>query len=243
VGAIRLGPLCSPLGDSPSLNDAAAPSWPERNRPQWCDGRPEGNIDAVEQSAIRNETMNSTLETTKSTLWPQSPIPRFQGTAWQWQLSTLRQLSSLRADLRTRLRRVGCDDTSRHGDPASDGLLLVVDELASNALRHGAEPVHDRVMTTTDGWLIDISDGAADRGPQPAVGRDPARGGMGLHHVAALTTGHGWAVSAGRKHVWAFLPRGRTDRFLRASRDARGVEQPGPDGDEALRTATCSPLT
>jgi anti-sigma regulatory factor (Ser/Thr protein kinase) len=193
---------------------------------------PDGNIDGVEQSAIRNETMNSTLETTKSTLWPQSPMPQTHGTAWKWQITTLRQLSSLRADLRRRLRSAGCDDASGDGDPVSDRILLAVDELASNALRHGAEPVHARVMATADGWQIDISDGATDQGPHTAIGRDPALGGMGLHLVAELSTGHGWAVIAGRKHVWASLPLGMTDRIPRAARDPRGVDQPGPRNPE-----------
>jgi anti-sigma regulatory factor (Ser/Thr protein kinase) len=152
------------------------------------------------------ETMTSTLETTKSTLWPQSPMPPTWGTAWQWRIATLRQLSSLRTLLRALLRSAGCDATTDDGDPVSERILLAVDELASNALRHGADPVHARVVVTPAGWLIDISDGATDRGPHVAIGRDPALGGMGLHLVAELTAGRGWAVVAGRKHVWAFLP-------------------------------------
>jgi hypothetical protein len=95
--------------------------------------------------------MTSTLETTSSTLWPPCPMPRTRGTTWQWQITTLRQLSGVRADLRTRLHSVGCDDASRDGDPVSERTLLAVDELASNALRHGEQPVHARVMTTTAG--------------------------------------------------------------------------------------------
>lgn len=224
----------SPFGGTPSLNDGAAP------RSRNGTGR---NIHVVpsrrqyrrvEQSATRNEIMNSTLAATTSTLWPQSPMPPSRGPAWQWQLTTLRQLSDLRADLRTRLRSVGCDDDSGDADPISDRILLAVDELASNALRHGAEPVHARVMTTIDGWLIDISDGAADQGPHLAVGRDAALGGMGLHLVAELTTGHGWSVIAGRKHVWASLSLDMTDRMPRASSDPRGVDQPGSHNPESV---------
>jgi hypothetical protein len=29
---------------------------------------------------------------------------------------------------------------------------------------------------------------------------------MGLHLVVELTVGRGWAVTGGRKHVWASLP-------------------------------------
>jgi anti-sigma regulatory factor (Ser/Thr protein kinase) len=150
--------------------------------------------------------MSPTLETTSSTLWPQSPVPQALGTAWHWHITTLRQLSSLRADLRARLRSAGCDDAADDGFPVSERILLAVEELASNGLRHGADPVHVRVVITAVGWLIDISDGATEQGPQPAVGRDPALGGMGLHLIAELSAGRGWAVAAGRKHVWASLP-------------------------------------
>jgi anti-sigma regulatory factor (Ser/Thr protein kinase) len=147
--------------------------------------------------------MTPTLDTTKSTLWPQCPVPQARGTAWHWQITTLRQLSSLRTDLRARLCSAGCDDAAGDGEPISERILLAVDELASNALRHGGDPVDARLVATADGWLIDVSDGASERAPHPAIGRDPALGGMGLHLVAELTTDRGWAVAAGRKHVWA----------------------------------------
>jgi hypothetical protein len=181
--------------------------------------------------------MTSTLETTKSTLWPQSSVPSAPGTAWQWEITTLRQLSGLRTDLRTRLRSVGCDDATGgdvtdDGDPVSDRILLAVEELASNGLRHGVDPVHVQVVATADGWLIDVSDGATEQRPHPAFGRDPARGGMGLHLVAELTGSQGWAVVDGRKHVWAFLPLGMSDRIPRAPWQGRGGDQPGPHGPE-----------
>ena len=66
-------------------------------------------------------------------------------------------------------------------EEAVEELLLVFEELASNALRHS--------------WP-----------PQPAVDRDPALGGLGLHLVARLSSDYGWSVQGGRKHVWACLP-------------------------------------
>jgi anti-sigma regulatory factor (Ser/Thr protein kinase) len=170
--------------------------------------------------------MTSTLETTKSTLWPQAPVPQVRGTAWQWQITTLRQLSHVRADLRTRLRSAGCDDATGD-DPVGERILLAVDELASNGLRHGADPVRARLVATPAGWLIDISDGATDQVPDPAVGRDTAVGGLGLYLVAELTADRGWAAVAGRKHVWAFVPLDRGDPIPRAAGDRRDVDQPG----------------
>jgi anti-sigma regulatory factor (Ser/Thr protein kinase) len=190
------------------LDGAATRSGPKQNRPECSEAAGQGHISAVEQSATRDETMSPTLETTSSTLWPHSPVPRTQGITWQWQITTLRQLTSVRVDLRARLRSAGCYDAAGNGDSVCDRILLVVEELASNGLRHGADPVHARVVATADGWFIDISDGATEQGPQLAIGRDPALGGMGLHLVAELTVSRGWAVTGGRKHVWASLSAG-----------------------------------
>jgi anti-sigma regulatory factor (Ser/Thr protein kinase) len=82
-------------------------------------------------------------------------------------------------------------------------LLLVLEELASNALRHGRAPVSVEITTFDRFWLVDVSDAAPDEPPTPAIGRDPAHGGLGLHMVANLCGACGWTVVAHRKHVWA----------------------------------------
>jgi two-component sensor histidine kinase len=96
-------------------------------------------------------------------------------------------------------------DTS--GD-LSDQLILALDEMASNALRHGGGEVHAAVCVTPDAYLLEVSDEAASAPPAPAVGRDPSEGGLGLYLIAEMAVGHGWYVSNGHKHVWALLPRG-----------------------------------
>lgn len=135
-------------------------------------------------------------------LWPRSPVPAAGGSAWDWRVSSLAQLSGVRAQLRERLHAPPGGDSD---EPVSDRILLAVDELTSNGLRHGVPPVAVRVLATERGWLIVVSDRATERGPEPAVGRDRAQGGMGLYLVAELTTGHGWAVDDGYKHVWAWV--------------------------------------
>ncbi len=35
------------------------------------------------------------------------------------------------------------------------------------------------------------------------MGREPARGGLGLFPTARPTAAHGWHVTADREHVWA----------------------------------------
>jgi hypothetical protein len=139
-------------------------------------------------------------------LWPRRPLPDAEGEVWNWQLNSLAQLRAVRAELRRRLGSAGETD-----DEAGEEILLAVDELASNGLRHGTAPVRARIVETTRGWLIDISDRATGCAPEPATDRDPALGGMGLHIVATLTALRGWTVAADRKHVWAYLRSRRAD--------------------------------
>src|SRR3712207_2039746 len=115
-----------------------------------------------------------------------------------------------RSGLRRRLSDVGMPDSA--DDSAGERLVLAFDELASNALRHGEVPVVATVVAGTGGWLLDVSDRAPDHMPQPAVDRDPAYGGMGLHMVARMSVAHGWYVDDGAKHVWACLPSSLEDR-------------------------------
>jgi hypothetical protein len=93
-------------------------------------------------------------------------------------------------------------------DTDLDVLLLVVEELASNGLRHGRPPVRVVAVPTSTGWLLDVSDAAAEDPPVPALDRDPAEGGLGLSLVAVLSAAHGWTVDGGRKHVWARVDAG-----------------------------------
>jgi anti-sigma regulatory factor (Ser/Thr protein kinase) len=113
--------------------------------------------------------------------------------------------------VRTEVRRhaVAQDpETGPDGADLHDRLILALDELASNALRHGGGGrVHAVLRSTGDDWLIDVSDTAADRPPFPAVGRDPSEGGLGLYLIAELAREHGWYAEDGCKHVWALIPR------------------------------------
>jgi len=142
--------------------------------------------------------------------WPLRPLPDGRGEVWRWHLGSVVELPSARAGLRERLFGVGFPDVE--GDPSGERLILAFDELASNALRHGADPVVATVVAGSGGWLLDVSDRAPHAMPTPAVDRDPAQGGMGLHLVARLSVAHGWYVDGGCKHVWACLPSTVDDR-------------------------------
>jgi anti-sigma regulatory factor (Ser/Thr protein kinase) len=142
--------------------------------------------------------------------WPLRPLPDGRGEVWRWDLQSIAELPSARARLRSRLDGVGfpADDE----DHAAERLVLAFDELASNALRHGRSPVVATVVAGSGGWLLDVSDRDPETMPAPAVDRDPAQGGLGLHLVARLALAHGWYVDEGCKHVWACLPTAIEDR-------------------------------
>ena len=136
--------------------------------------------------------------------WPLRPLPDGRGEVWRWDLRALGELPAARAGLRARLGHAGFPPAGE--DESGEQLVMAFDELASNALRHGESPVVATVVAGTGGWLLDVSDRAPEVMPAPAVGRDPAQGGMGLHLVARMSVAHGWYVDAGTKHVWACLP-------------------------------------
>jgi two-component sensor histidine kinase len=140
-------------------------------------------------------------------LWQPSGLPQGFGELWCQQLSSLAELAGLRARLRKTLT----------GSPVvvhpereqwSERLVLIADELASNALRHGGAPVATALSRTGDRWLVAVSDTSAHVPPAPAVGRDPGLGGFGLYLVADLSERHGWCVARGTKTVWAVVPAG-----------------------------------
>ena len=132
-------------------------------------------------------------------VWP-SAAPPPAAPVLAWTLEDVAELPRVRADLR------------RHATPADadlrDQLILALDEMASNALRHGRGGVQATVRQTPDAYLIEVSDQAPAQPPAPAVGRDPSEGGLGLYLIAEMSTEHGWYVSDGYKYVWALLPRG-----------------------------------
>ena len=135
-------------------------------------------------------------------VWP-SAWPPPADTALAWELSDVSQLPQIRAELRRHATRgPGPVDPD-----LLDQLVLALDEMASNSVRHGRGRVHAAVRIAGDCYLIEVSDQAASSPPAPAVGRDPSLGGLGLYLIAELSTQHGWYVRDERKFVWAMLPR------------------------------------
>jgi two-component sensor histidine kinase len=144
-----------------------------------------------------------------SALWQSRALPSGFTAVWHQNLHSLAELVHLRARLRTELTGspVVVHPEREHW---SERMVLVVDELASNGLRHGGAPVGATLSRSGDEWMIAITDSAAGQPPQPAQGRDPGRGGFGLYLVADLADRHGWSCAQGAKIVWAVLSPGTT---------------------------------
>lgn len=164
-------------------------------------------------------------------LWAQRPAPDAGAplsVIWRAAPDTLAQLTTLRSQLRARLTA-----RSPEGAGAEDAewLLLAFEELATNGLRHGRPPVQVVVADTGGGWLLDVSDTATDLPPTPAVGRDPATGGLGLYMVARLGAEHGWGVDGSCKHVWV-----RIDYAVAADTPAPRLPLPRGSSEEASRS-------
>jgi hypothetical protein len=84
-------------------------------------------------------------------------------------------------------------------------LLLVLDELGSNGLRHAPAPVVLQLARRAGAWLIVATDAAPNVLPAPAIGRPRQFGGMGLSLIAELSNRHGVHRDAHRKAVWALV--------------------------------------
>jgi anti-sigma regulatory factor (Ser/Thr protein kinase) len=158
----------------------------------------------AETTAARVRGDHQVTGQTAGSAWP-SASPPPAASALYWELRDVDQLPRVRADLR---RHAAAQGLATADADLVDQVVLVLDEMASNALRHGGGGVAAAVRLTPDAYLIEVSDQAASSPPIPAVGRDPSEGGLGLYLIAELATRHGWYVSNGHKHVWALLPRG-----------------------------------
>jgi anti-sigma regulatory factor (Ser/Thr protein kinase) len=121
----------------------------------------------------------------------------------RWAPRSLADLSTQRRQLAAAVRH---DDrrwaASVVAEGAQERLLLCVEELASNALRHGRPPVQVTLTADDRFWLLVVSDGAGDVPPSPAADRDAAEGGLGLYLVARISGAHGWVEHGDGKATW-----------------------------------------
>jgi anti-sigma regulatory factor (Ser/Thr protein kinase) len=103
----------------------------------------------------------------------------------------------------------GLEDLAPPSGDALEDTVVALDELMSNAIRHGRAPVEVEICACDDGLLVLVSDRASDKPPRPTSTRDPAQGGMGLGIVAKASTASGWFSEGDVKVVWAVMPDGK----------------------------------
>jgi hypothetical protein len=132
--------------------------------------------------------------------WELAPAPAADECR-TWSLERPAQLAVARRDAR-HLLAVHPTESS---DEASELVILVLDELASNALRHGVPPATVELCEHADGWLVIATDAAPEALPLPALNRPEELGGMGLHMIAKVTLRCGTDVDDDKKCVWALL--------------------------------------
>lgn len=124
-----------------------------------------------------------------------------------WTVRTSRDLVEARRDVRAEMIECVRDDEDGADSSAqlTAALLLVLDELGSNALRHASAPVVLQLARRAGAWLILATDAAPNVLPAPAIGRPREFGGMGLSLIAELSNRHGCHRDAYRKAVWALV--------------------------------------
>jgi len=122
-----------------------------------------------------------------------------------WSPQHLRELSRVRREFLTWITSVA-DASLRLRENRIEESVLALDELMSNALRHGRAPVDVQVCASEGGVLLQVGDRAAENPPRPTSTRDPSDGGMGLGMIADFALDCGWFTQDDQKVVWAVMP-------------------------------------
>ena len=122
-----------------------------------------------------------------------------------WVLDSTEGLGQLRGSLFEELTGDAFISNSTLAD-IPEKMVLVVSELATNALRHGKPPTIVTLMANADEQLLDVADHDVDSAPEIARGREIGAGGFGLVLAHQLALDVGWYVNDNTKHIWARFP-------------------------------------
>lgn len=88
----------------------------------------------------------------------------------------------------------------------AEPILLVLNELLTNAVEHARPPLHLTLRLGEDFVRVEVHDTAVE--PPCFRPRGAEGGGHGVQLVAALAARHGWSPGPGGKTVWADVPAG-----------------------------------
>lgn len=135
--------------------------------------------------------------------WQESPPPESHF-RWSWSPARLSDLPVVRREFRA--HALGLLAGRPRAADVVDDAVLALDELMSNALRHGGHPVQVTVGSLESGLLLVVADGTGGQPPRDRTPDDGAPGGRGLRMVADTADGTGWCRTPGGKSVWAFVP-------------------------------------
>ena len=144
------------------------------------------------------------MSTQQARAWVEARPPRSSDCA-SWSPQHLRDLSTVRREFRAWITAAG-DGSAQMRENRVEESVLALDELTSNALRHGRAPIAVQVCTSEGGVLLQVADRAAEDPPRPTSTRDPSDGGMGLGIIAQFAVDCGWFASGEQKVVWAVMP-------------------------------------
>lgn len=132
-----------------------------------------------------------------------APIPYVSAAErGSWTLHGFGELRLLRAALR---QAVALPESAGPGDLA-EPIIVVANELATNALRHGTPPTVVRLLSEPGRLILDVVDHNPEALPRPAGDRPPGAGGLGLRLTATFAIDFGWYATGATKHVWAAFP-------------------------------------
>ncbi len=126
-------------------------------------------------------------------------------TVKMWTLDSFSELVRLRSALAEVIAPEGMD-LSRPATRVVRGMVLVSNELASNALGHAHPPTTVTLKADDAHYLLDVTDHDPNNSPVVVRGRLPGEEGFGLELARQIATAMGWYAEAQTKHVWATFP-------------------------------------